>query len=234
MHTKATFRSITILIALAFLPACYEDPPMNPGEGILRLTVESDSAPADGATLLRVLALIPKEAASDRRTVVFSTSAGTFADGGQGTVAIIALDSVAETFLRAPRTSGPARVRAQLGTEIREVSVQFDTAYPARIDVEPKTFVLKAGVSNETTITASLRRNVGQVSPGVEIRFEAVRADNGEPIGQFGTVPASGVEGTITARYTAGETTYRGLVVIRASTRDGRVVGEGTLTLVNP
>lgn len=227
----------TILWALGaalVCAACYENYPTDAVEQTLNLRFEADSLPADGATLVHVVATIPPDARSDSRTVSFTTSAGTFVDGGEAKVAITGIDGVADTYLRAPRTPGRARVRAQLGSVIRETTIEFDTAYATRADLEPSGFVTKGTLASQITITAYLRRGIGVTSPGVEIRFEALRADNQQPIGRLGVAAPSDTNGTVKVSYSAGDTTYEGPVRIRALAVNGRVLGETTITVVAP
>jgi hypothetical protein len=222
-----------ILSALAALgcAACYKDYPTDAVEQRLELRVEADSLPADGATLVHVVAAIPVNARPDSRTVSFTTNSSAFVDGGQATAAVTAIKGVADTYLRAPRTPGPIRIRAQLGTVIRDTTIQFHTAHPARADLQPSAFVTKGSLGSQITVTAHLRRGVGLTTPGVEIRFEALREDNKQPIGRFGVAPPSNSEATVTVTYSAGDTPYVGPVRIRALTLTGQVLGETTINV---
>jgi hypothetical protein len=234
MSRIPTAAALAALAGALSLAGCYEAP-TQPGEKLLRLEVRSDSTPADSATLVRVAAIIPNEARSDRRTVEFTTSLGTFVDGGQATLSLTAIDSVAETYLRAPRFPGTARIRAKLGSEVREAMVVFDTAYPQRASVQAAAFTLKAGLANETTISALLRRSIGQVTPGVEVRFVATREDNQLEIGRFGIPNLSDRNNVVMVRYSAGPTEYRGVVRIRVfNASDGQLLGETSLLVTSP
>lgn len=234
MSRIPTAAALAALAGALFLAGCYEAP-TRPGEKLLRLEVQADSTPADSATLVRVTAVIPEEARSDRRMVEFSTSLGTFVDGGQATLSLTAIDGVAETYLRAPRIPGTARIRAKLGSEVREETVVFDTAYPQRASVQPAAFTLKAGLANETTISAFLRRSIGQVTPGVEVRFVATRADNQMEIGRFGIASPSDRSSVAAVRYSAGQTDYGGVVHIRVfNVSDGRLLGDTSLLITSP
>lgn len=222
------------VLASAILAGCYKDTPTDSGQRLLRLVVPVDSAAADGATVIPIAAFIPANAGDSNRTVTFTTSLGTFTDGGQATVSIVAIDSVAQTYLRAPRTVGSARVRAQLGSELREHVVVFDTAFPTKADLQPDSFALHAGLNRVTTVTAILRRPVGQVTPGVEVQFRALRADNGQEVGRFGIPTPSNADGAVTVKYSAGETTYNGAVRIQALGKGMVVLGETLIEIRSP
>jgi hypothetical protein len=222
------------VLVSTLLAACYKNSPTDAGQRLLRLVVLVDSAAADGATVIPVTAIIPANARDSSRTVTFTTSLGTFTDGGQATVSIVAIDSVAQTYLRAPRTVGSARIRAQLGSELREHVVVFDTAFPTRADLQPDSFALHAGLTHATNVTAFLRRPVGQVTPGVEVQFRALQADNGQELGRFGIPTASNADGAVTVRYSAGETTYNGAVRIQALGKGMVVLGETTIEIRSP
>lgn len=229
--TKSIFPAIGALLVCA---GCYETYPTDAIEQRLELRVEADSLPADGATLVHVAASIPENARRDARTVSFTSNGGVFVDGGTATASVTAVDGIADTYLRAPRTPGAVRIRAQLGSVIRDTTIQFGTAHPTRADLEPSAFVTKATLASQITVTAQLHRPTGLPTPGIELSFQAVRTDNLQPIGRFGAVPLSDANGMVKVSYSAGDTSYRGPVLIRALTADGRVLGETSVEVVAP
>jgi hypothetical protein len=220
--------------ALLALAGCYETYPTDAVEQRLELRVDADSLPADGATLVRVAASIPRDARRDARSVSFTANGGTFVDGGTGSVSLTAVDGIAETYLRAPRTPGSVRIRAQLGTIIRDTTIVFHAALPTRADVQPPGFVIKGSLASQVTITAHLRRAIGLPTPGTEVTFQAVREDNLQPIGRFGVALPSDANGLVTVPYSTGDTDYRGPVRIRVLTTTGRLLGETTINVIAP
>lgn len=225
---------LTVGVVAAACGACYKSFPTDADEQRLQLRIEADSLPADGATLVHVVATIPTSARKDARTVSFTANGGMFVDGGAATASIIAIGGVADTHLRAPRTPGDVRVRAQLGSVIRDTTLQFDPAFPTRADVQPSSFAVKGSIANQISIAAYLRRTIGMPTPGLEIRFQAVRNDNEESIGQFGAAPPSDTNGLVTVPFTPGDTPYRGPVRIRAVTPGGRILGEAIINVIAP
>lgn len=223
------------VLALAIVcGACFEKGLADSDPPGLRLTATTDSTPADSATLVRLVAYVPADATPARRTVTFTTNLGTFVDGGLATAQIFAIDSVATTFLRAPRIPGTARVRAQLGDVVEEASVRFDTAQPQFAVVQPSAFTVAAGSANAVPVTAYLKRNVGLVTPGFPVRFEAVRADSSLSIGTLLASTPSDAAGSVSTRFTAGDSKYRGDVHIRVFTLGGRLLGQATVTVTDP
>lgn len=224
-------------ITAGLLTGCYEGNPNGPGESALTFVVAADSAPADGATSVRMVAKIPEGARGDQRKVTFTTSAGSLVGAQGNSVTVTAnMEGEAVTELRAPSEPGTARLRIAVGSIIREDSVRFIRAAPERIDVDPGKFAISAGAKNEISITAHLRRAVGRVTPGTRIYFHAFRAGTMDSIGQFSVPTLSDSNGQVSVRYTAGSTPYRGLVRIRAAVQNGAnplLAGYATVEIID-
>jgi hypothetical protein len=216
MRRPATRLAFAVLLAVIACNAQITDPSKTPAAvvlpGLLSVTAPTD-APADGATLIRVQATVDTSLKGDARIVKFSTSAGTFIEPN------VRADSIgtAIAVLRAPVDSVTASVVATAGGTARRTDVRFSLARAERIDVDPSAFALEASAAKEITVTAHLRRTTGLASPGALVTFSATDS-TGASIGRFSSAAPSGANGDVTARYTAGDTSYRGRVTLTATT----------------
>jgi hypothetical protein len=109
-----------LLIAVFVLFGCYHEKDYSPTDpGVLLFSVAgSDVAPADGNSRIHLTARITPEAASTKRTIVFTTSAGTLL-GGTGTSATeksvdVDISGVARIDLQAPTTAQSVTVTARV------------------------------------------------------------------------------------------------------------------------
>jgi len=230
------FRLLAVAAGVLLTAACYDSDPADPTRDVrgLSLDVLADSAPADGATTVRLVVQVPSSARGDARTASFTTTLGTLlgADAGVLKATANGADTVVAE-LRAPETSGWARIRSTVSGVILEDSVRFTPAWPTNIDVDPGKFALSTGFTNELNVKATLRRAVGKVTAGMMVTFTAVRADTGEPIGQHSVPAPSDATGVVTVRFSAGATDYRGPVVITATHAQSSVSGSAHVQIVD-
>lgn len=209
-------RSLCLILLPAALAACYEKPPTEPDDASIALFLDTDIAPADGDTLLRVTVTTPPPPPRSARTFTLTTTLGTFPAGQGNTITLTpGAEGRAWAELRAPAQVGTAYLRLSGSGATYDDSVSFVTAPPSRIDVDATQFHLQAGVRNAVTVTATLRRASGRPTAGQRLRFEA-RLPDGTAFGQFSTPAPSSAEGIVTARFTAGDVSYRGPFTIHA------------------
>jgi hypothetical protein len=208
-------------------------PPVN---GFTALTVSPPVVPADGASVTTVTAQVDLTAVPSVKQVVFTTTLGTF--GGGATVTVPAdATGTARAQLRAPADSGTAIVTATAGGVTRALLVAFDLAPPTRLELTAEKLALPAGIANTVKLTATPLRTVGSPSPGTFVTFSADTV--GGHGGGFGRFSAPGVllrAGAATSSFSAGETSYRGPVIVRAiATLAGQSVSDSTIvTVTNP
>jgi hypothetical protein len=207
-----------------------------PVNGFTTLSASPPTAPADGASTTVVTAQVNTAAVPAVREVKFSTTLGTFPGATSVTVPVDA-QGTARVHLRAPADSGSAIVTATAGGATRTLVVGFVPAPPTRLEVTADAFVLNAGLTRSVNVTATPLRETGSPSPGTVVTFSADTV--GGQGGGFGRFSASSVlvrSGSATSRFSAGETSYRGPVILRATaTLAGQSVSDSTLiTITDP
>jgi hypothetical protein len=229
-------RILALGTALAALTvACYEvaSAPVRP------LVLElPDTATADGTSLTAVaVAIDTATTPADKRTVTITTSAGVFATSGTATATAEPDQAgVARTLLRAPADSTAAIVSAAVNGITTTGIITFRRAMPDAVDLAPTQLTLVAGSTHEITVTATLRRTVGQPSPAIRITFTS--ADTTSAHGARGIfLPATTVsdaKGVATARFTIADTSYHGPLTLRATAAPAGVSGDATVQILAP
>jgi len=200
------------------------------GDTIIRFTTAPESAPADNATVSTFAVVVPSVASLVARSVTFTTTAGGFlADGAAQSVVPLDSNGIARVFLRSAPNATTARVRATIGNAVAEAVIRFDTAFPDSLAVFSSSFALKPKFSEKVTITVQALRQIGNVTPGVEVRLTATD-DQNKPIGQFAnSTVVIGSDGKATTDYTLGPTTYTGSITITATVPGTSVSGSTTI-----
>jgi hypothetical protein len=223
-------RVVAALVALAVLAACDEEMPVATpsfSEALEKLEFSAASPLADGAMIVQISAQVPAGSTLQPRLVAFSTSAGTFVQGGTSVTTSAGADGKVRAFLRAPIRADTARIRASAGGTILIKDLPFAAALPQTLEIEPDSFSVQADPvkgGQTITITAFVRRASGAVTPGQEVGFSADLAGSAPP--RIGVASRSDSAGKVTVKYSPGPTSYRGPIVIRAQT-----VGENNRVL---
>ncbi|WP_439642632.1 hypothetical protein [Gemmatimonas sp.] len=201
--------------------------PVVPEVERLTALVAPDSAPADGTTLTEVVAQLAPDTPVAQRIVTFSTTAGAFLLAGktEATVVVVAgADGRAAALLRSPGDSTAAVLSASAGTTVRTRRLLFARAVPDFLQVVPEQFFVKAGVTNDLVVSATLRRYVGVPSPGVRVVFVAYEPDQPSvPRGRFTTAPPSDDKGVVGVRFTTADSVFTGPLIIRATAQLGAI-----------
>lgn len=205
------------------------------------LTIEpaAAEAPADGAWVTPIFARIAGAIPQDLRDVVFSTTAGTLSigtGGGASSVQVRAgTDNVATVNLVSPRTVGTALVTASLNNISVRQAVEFTHAYPDRAALSVSgSFRLQASFATKSSLRLELFRDVGTVTRGTLVEWEATDDSTGNPVGYFSGVTPSDLSGVCTADFTPGATAERGTTTIRARVVGSRVTGEVVVEIIAP
>jgi hypothetical protein len=238
MHTiNKRLTRVTVAALLAGLGACDGTRTTDPNApGVLSFSLSEREAPADGASVVQVTAAVHRNTRGDARKLTFSTGSGSFLEGAEKTLTVTADENgLARVGLRAPVQPGLVRVRVSAGTVERVDSVFFTRALPEQVLVDVEKFAVSAGIRNEVRVTALLRRGSGAVTPGTTVSFRAVREGTQEAVGQFGIPTLSDAGGQVTARYTPGNTPYRGrvMIVATATGAGGPVAGQAVIEVID-
>lgn len=234
-----------VIVACGF--ACHEitEPPRPPSKGVTELTATPDIDTADGSSVVTLRVVVDTVLRVTNNQVSLTTTAGALLPGAAGQpLTLTANDSgVAYAQLRAPGDSATALITATVSAgsasaQSRVTRVTFVPAPPTSVQLLSTVFGVKAGAENSIELTAVLRRKVGTPSPGTVVSFSADTASG--KTGDFGRfLPPSvvaGTTGSVTTKFSAGATSYRGSVVLRVvATRGTKTVSDSiTLPLSAP
>jgi hypothetical protein len=191
---------------------------------IISVTTSSATAPADGKSLTHVIARISPALPEGRRRVVFSVTP-------PNTATISPSEQVADAGNQAfadvtsPKTTGPIRITAIVDNTSSQTTIEMVPALPDRILLSASSPTVQARATDSIVITATLQRDVGDVSFGTNVIFTA-----SDPNGTFAKSSVSDANGTATASYFPGTATAPGPVTITA--RVPGAAAAGTIRIV--
>jgi hypothetical protein len=209
--------SVAASLQLTFVPAGSND--------LIRVVSAPASAPADGASASNLTVAISPLIAAGARTVTFTTNNGSFAPGSN-TLSIqvpAGADLTATAVLYSPLQIGNALVTAAVAGASQQIPLRFERALPDLVTLQLSDITVTDSTSGKLTVTATLLRNVGAVTPGTAVTFQATRNDTGAPFGLFTgnpTVTAAG--GVATATFSPGGSGYRGPAQMTARAENGK------------
>jgi hypothetical protein len=223
---------LPFLIVMPLLTSCYnEDDAANifdPSKyaTYIQPRVDRTSMLADGRSIANILVHLPVETDSDKRTITFETTLGTFPEGTDRsiTVRVDSIDTadrskrVVKFRLRSGQNTGKARITTKyFGIAQTPVFVDFTTAYPTAGAIEADRFSIQNTYSSEATLTASLGRiEGGKPSIGRPVRFEVVDQAN-RPRALFRAANLStNADGKASVIIAINDTTFTGTLTIRA------------------
>lgn len=211
----------------------------DPG-ALVRISTSAASAPADGATAVRVFADIAAGLPGGQRTVTFTTTLGSFADAAAAaprtTTATADAGNRATADLLGPTDQvGQARVTATVAGTTVQTFVDFFRALPDTIVVSPSKPELTAAASDSLTVTVTLLRNVGVVTRGTPVEIRVLDPASGANLNfLINGVQPSGDGGVTQATISAGNTAHRGLATIVVTVPGTSVRGEATIQISDP
>lgn len=213
----ATYGTLTRSLQVTFTAA-------SAPKGVTDVTSFPNKPRADGASIVDLEIAIDTSPRPTPNSVVVSTSLGSLL-GGNPTVTISAdARGKALAKLRAPNDTGTALLTLTSGGITTYKSIQFVPALPDAVQLTASSFELKAGNANVVTLNAVLSRALGIPSPGVTLSFSAdTLGGTSGNFGQFSTQHLSATTPTATTRFTAGATSFHGIVVLRVTARAGDV-----------
>lgn len=223
---------LSTTLAIAFVPVQPDDVVEFTGFPVQPL-------PADGATLTPFTVTISGSIPSASRTVSFATTVGTFAPGADTTASVPAdAGNTATVELRSPTQITSGRVRATVNGVTREVPVSFERALPTFISLSADKFTVQASATDQVSLTATLSRDVGTVTPNTPVTFKAVGTATTPhvtlPSTFFQNVSVVDAQGVATALFRPGTTDYRGPVTVTVEVPGSSVRGSVELEIVAP
>ena len=201
-------------------------------ELVIQISPSTASSPADGASVVPFTASVKPGWLEADRKVTFTTSAGTF-DGTNVTATPVAdANGVVTIDVRSPRAAGTAIVTAAAGGVSRSATLTFTRALPDRLLVNSAVAFLGASTAHKTTVTVKLARDIGTVTDGTVVTFAAFD-ESGIKVGAFSGITDS-ANGTVTADFSIGSTTYRSTVTIIATVSGTSMTGSVQIRIIDP
>jgi hypothetical protein len=197
---------------------------VNPTDVIHDIKVSGSNYVADGTTIIDVWTYLDKDADADKRSVIFSSTTGTFISSNDTTATVTAAfengQLVARTKFKMPFVPGPLFLKARPATVNRFAkykiadTLQIAASVPATLKLLPSSLGLKTGYTGEITLTATLKNaNGNNVSSGTKVLFESIPAS-----GVFRTIrDTTDVTSTTVSSFTAGSTSAPTTLLIRCT-----------------
>jgi hypothetical protein len=189
---------------------------------IITLSPSSASAPADGVTLTRITARIAAGLPSGKRTVTFSVTPNTVTISPSSQTA----DSGNQVFadITSLKVTGPVRITATVDNTTAQTTVQLVPALPDRIIMTSAAPTVAPTATDSVQITATLQREVGTVTQGTNVVFEALDV-TGSKVGSFAQNSVTDANGVATALFFPGLAATPGPVTITAKVDGAAAVG---------
>lgn len=224
-------RYLYLLTIMCVSLSC-DDKVIDTGDVLTNLTISQQEIHADGQSTVEVTVELDKNASSDRRSVVFSTSSGTFLpkDSVKATVKAEFFDGklIATTKLRAPVRPGTITVTAKPEYDIPsqdfilEGSLTATLSVPAQIRLNPSGFAITANFGSQVALTATLRNSDGKfVSAGYKVVFEDLLGAGGPAGGRFNHLKDVTTDSSVTAAsYSAPKLPIGTDIMIKATVLD--------------
>ncbi|MCW3466262.1 hypothetical protein [Chitinophaga nivalis] len=201
-------------------------------DSIMTLDVIKDNQPADNFTYATVVVKSKDPTVVNTlRTVTFTVDKGLFSNDAKSYTTNTTLDGVATAYIKCAQPDA-VNVKAVIGSSYsREIQLHFEPALPDYLNIDMPG-QLKNALDANTVITTTLTRLKGTVSAGQPVTFTAFRA-TGEPIGTFLNQKLSNATGEAQANFWVQDTSYAGIVVIKATVKGngGVVTGSNQLLI---
>ncbi|PWV55560.1 hypothetical protein [Chitinophaga sp. S165] len=183
----------TSILTIFLLAGCTKTPDIR--SVITKLELSKRQLPADGQSSVELSVILDSKASSDRRSVIFSASAGSFSSGNDKVTAKAEFDNgvlVAKATLKAPFEPGTIMVTVQpeFDSPITEFvltdSITATFSEAATITLNPSSFGIGSNHLNEIQLTARIRNiDKRNVSKGVNVLLEDSLVTGGPALGSF-------------------------------------------------
>jgi hypothetical protein len=219
--------TVTVLIEGFLSIATVNFAPVVVGD-VITLQPGMTQAPGDGATIVPITVQIAPQLV--QRTVTLATTDGKFLPGEKDTLSVTPDSSNRATVdLRAPLAVTNARITATVSGTSTETRINFVAAPPEAVTLAPATFDVPTNKS--VTITATLRRTTGKVTPGQTLAYTATDT-TGATIGFFTNAAPSDATEHVTVLFVPNGAPVGTIVTITGSVNATTVLGQTTVRVV--
>lgn len=172
---------IIILIVFCLVQSCSKDVKVD--RVLKKLQLSTRDIFADGQSTISISVELPDETSTDRRTVIFLTTAGTFTSSGTNKLATGAEFEngilIAKATIKAPLEPGNMVISVKPGFDseladyVLSDSITTKPSVPVSLDLEPSSFGIAANHLSEVFIRGNLRNASGRfVSRGYRVILE--------------------------------------------------------------
>lgn len=192
MQTKLKRSALYLCLILA--TGCYKETEVPEGDIFVQIGTGGKTLQADEVSKLNIAVELPMGTVSAKRSVVFSTSKGTFEIENKNTMTVSASDVylngerkiIASANLISTVQEGACVISIRVQNYLKQDTVYFTRAYPELITATVDKLNYKPDGTAELTLVAQLKRQSGngKVSLGQNIKIEAYDI-SGAPIGNF-------------------------------------------------
>jgi hypothetical protein len=202
---------------------------------VIEIQAASPTAPADGASTTAIVVKVADAMPLSQRSVLFSTTSGTFGPLSQQATVQAGSNAVAVASLISSRKPSVALVTATVNGRQSQTTVQFEHALPETVTISVfGSLQLKATFATKININVELFRSVGKVTAGTVVRFRAFDDSTGNMFGFFSGVTPSDENGMVVAQFTPGNTIERGEATIRARVEGTGVSEQVKIEIIDP
>jgi hypothetical protein len=180
--------TLTFIAMLLVLISCSKD--VTTEDVLTNLTVSAATIPADASSSVKLSVTLPNDSSTDRRSVIYTCTSGTFENGAKTYTAKAAFENgvlVAKAVLKSttkPETievSASPEFDSPIGDFMLGTSIVTLPSVPATIQLSPSALGLASNHLNEVKLTALLRNTDNKfVSQGYTVKFTDEML-NGDP-----------------------------------------------------
>jgi hypothetical protein len=199
----------------------------------LKIFLGSNNIPADNYSYAEIIALT-NNLNPVNRSITFVADKGLFSNNNSTYTLQAGANDTTRAFLKYNKAEIVRVTATVAGTYSKEIFINFVTAFPTQILVEPDSAVLTRTYTAKTKITSRLLRAFGFATEGQVVHFyDSTASTPLRSIGIFLNSTISNSSGTATAEYRLQDITYSGFVYIKSyvETPGGRVYG-GNIILI--
>ncbi|WP_442587442.1 hypothetical protein ACSBL2_15465 [Pedobacter sp. AW31-3R] len=189
-------------------------------DDIFKIDSFTDNIASDGISTIAIPVSMNKNLAIADKKVTFTSTGGSFQIPNPVTISADS-DGKLTGYLK-HNTPGPVYVSVTAGSITRNLTVNFAKANPDFMLLTGNAS-LSHGLNNTLVLSIDLKRSVGNPNADFLFNYEAIDA-SGNVIGVFSNGSASNASGAATVSFTAGETNYRGIVLITVSLKSNPAI----------
>lgn len=189
-------------------------------DSIITLEAVNNNQPADNYSYATVVVRSKDpDIINTSREVAFTTDKGLFSNGEKSYTTTTTIDGTATAYIKCSQPD-LVIIKATIAAAFsRETQLRFIPAIPDYINVDVPGNLRNALDAN-TVVTALLTRTYGTASAGQRVTFTAQKP-SGEVIGTFINEKVSNSNGEASANFWVQDTSYAGMILIKATVVDG-------------